>query len=163
MLWIEICSPRPLSSNRSAQCSVQGFSQCIGKWPLEAALPKLHPAKTYYTVGGWCAWIFGWNKIRSSRDSIFTSFTVQTYLRQKKQDKSMHALINGTRVHYACYLVVSAPPLIWTQFKWTVTFFREPFPNHKLWRAVFAMQCLIRCRWTWKYSQLQKCIRTHLR
>ena len=22
----------------------------------------------------------------------------------------MHALINGTRVHYACYLVVSAPP-----------------------------------------------------
>ena len=52
MLIIEIWSPLPLSSNRSAQCSVQGFSQCIGKWPLEAALPKLHPAKTYYTVGG---------------------------------------------------------------------------------------------------------------
>ena len=42
-------------------------------------------------------------------------------------------------------------------------FFRETFPNSKLWRAVFAMQCLIRCRWTWKYSQLQKCIQTHVR
>ena len=40
VLLIENWSPRPLSSNRSAQCSVQGFFQCIGKWPLEAALPK---------------------------------------------------------------------------------------------------------------------------
>ena len=42
----------------------------------------------------------------------------------------MHALINGTRVHYACYLVVSAPPPSFGQNpKEQQLFFRETFPN----------------------------------